>query len=157
MASRPHSLDSLAELDLDILKSRWRKMFGSSAPTGAKRDLLIRLLAYGLQEREYGSLPKAALKQLNVHKAFLDGDLSQGRSGDEVSQLRLGGRLVRSWNGATYEVTVLDFGFAYRGKHYRSLSEIAQLITGAHWSGPRFFGVKKSRNLSKITASVEQA
>jgi hypothetical protein len=60
---------------------------------------------------------------------------------------------VRSWNGATHEVTVVERGFAYRGKHYRSLSEVAEAITGAHWSGPRFFGLKKVRSKTVSTSA----
>jgi hypothetical protein len=59
--------------------------------------------------------------------------------------LRLGARLVRIWKGATHEITVVERGFAYRGQSYRSLTEIAKAITGAHWSGPRFFGLKAAR------------
>jgi hypothetical protein len=59
--------------------------------------------------------------------------------------LRLGARLIRTWKGTTHEITVVERGFAYRGRRYRSLTEIAQAITGAHWSGPRFFGLKTAR------------
>jgi hypothetical protein len=57
----------------------------------------------------------------------------------------LGARLIRTWKGATHEITVVERGFAYCGRRYRSLTEIAQAITGAHWSGPRFFGLKTAR------------
>jgi hypothetical protein len=56
--------------------------------------------------------------------------------------LKLGSRLVRTWGDARHEVTVIEDGFAYRGKAYGSLSEVARAITGARWSGPRFFGIK---------------
>ena len=55
--------------------------------------------------------------------------------------LRPGTRLVREWNGRTHVVDVSEDGFAFDGKTYRSLSAIAKRITGAHWSGPRFFGL----------------
>ena len=147
MARPPRTtLDQLAHLDLETLKPLWSKTFGSSPPEGAKRELLIRLLAHGLQERAHEPLSRATRKSLLV-RATPSGDHAQGISVEEgVSTLRIGARLVRSWNGATHEVTVLDRGFAYRGKPYRSLSEIAEAITGAHWSGPRFFGLKKSRS-----------
>jgi hypothetical protein len=50
--------------------------------------------------------------------------------------------LIREWHGIGHQVTIIDKGVLYRGEPYRSLSEIARRITGARWSGPRFFGVK---------------
>lgn len=158
MACGLSSLHSVAELDLDALRARWRKTFGSAAPAGAKRDLLFRLLAYRIQELEYGSVSRGTPKQLQALASSFDRHPSQAAwSVDATAQTRLGARLIRCWKGAAHEVVVLDQGFAYRGKHYRSLSEIAQLITGAHWSGPRFFGLKKSRDTSRPSVLKEQA
>lgn len=153
MARSAGSLDNLANLNLEALKALWSKAFGSRAPAGAKRELLIRLLAHGLQGTAQVSVSRAALKLLRSAASPTNGNPSQIKLlVDGAATLRLGSRLVRSWNGAAHEVTVLDRGFAYRGKQYRSLSEIAQLITGAHWSGPRFFGLKKVRS-SKVAAA----
>ena len=58
--------------------------------------------------------------------------------------VRTGTRLVRAWHGRTYLVTVTDDGFTYEGKTYGSLSALAHHITGAHWSGPRFFGLRSA-------------
>ena len=52
---------------------------------------------------------------------------------------------MREWRGATHEVRVLDRGVLYKRKRYRSLTEVAQLITGAHWNGPQFFGLRSKR------------
>ncbi len=107
------------------------------------KDFLIKLLAQGRQERAVGGMPKRIERQL---------DTALGESNDSIVKLSaesardglgLGSRFVRAWGGKTHEVTVVDRGFAYRGKAYRSLSEIAKVITGAHWSGPRFFGLKR--------------
>jgi len=148
MARLRCSLATLPDLDLDALTSLWLKTFGASPPPGAKCELLIRLLAYGLQVGTHGDLSRAGQKTLFA--SGMDGRSPEAASSEPSSPtLRLGARLVRSWNGTTHEVTVLDRGFAYRGKRYRSLSEVAEAITGAHWSGPRFFGLKKTR--SKIT------
>jgi hypothetical protein len=143
MARQSRTFKQLVDLDLDGLKSSWSKAFGTSLPTGAKRDVLIRLLTYGMQERAHGSASRAMLKSLHGLAATFDSHMPQSEDG--VSELRLGSRLLRSWNGSAHEVIVIDRGFAYRGKQYRSLSEIAELITGAHWSGPRFFGLKNVR------------
>jgi len=53
--------------------------------------------------------------------------------------------LVRQWHGHSHTVSVREDGFEYDGQRYRSLSMIAKKITGAHWSGPRFFGVRRAR------------
>ena len=68
-------------------------------------------------------------------------------SGKPVNAVNLGGvspgaHLVREWNGRTYQVEVVESGYVMDGKTWRSLSAIAKHITGAHWSGPRFFGVQ---------------
>ena len=60
-------------------------------------------------------------------------------------QLKPGTRLLREWQGRTYEVVVLDDGFCWQGTQYRSLSAIARKITGTAWSGPLFFGLKQNR------------
>lgn len=139
------SLTTLPDLDFDALVLLWSKTFGASPPSGARRELLVRLLAYGLQVRAYGDLSRTSEKTLLA--SGMDGRSPEAASSEPPSPaLRLGARLVRSWNGTTHEVTVLDRGFAYRGKQYRSLSEVAEVITGAHWSGPRFFGLKKTRS-----------
>jgi len=144
------SLADLPDLDLDALTSLWSKIFAAAPPRGAKRELLIRLLAYGMQERTHGTLSRGSQRRLSASGG---GEEARTRAqAENAATLRLGARLVRNWNGATHEVTVLERGFAYRGKHYRSLSEVAEAITGAHWSGPRFFGLKKVR--SKIAEKV---
>jgi hypothetical protein len=118
----------------------WRKTFDIPPPEGAKRDLLIRLLAYELQQRTEGRVPRSIAKQL---AAATPANEAVGSEPPPV--LRLGARLIRTWKGATHEITVVERGFVYRGRRYRSLTEIAKAITGAHWSGPRFFGLKTAR------------
>jgi hypothetical protein len=63
---------------------------------------------------------------------------------------RPGSRLVREWRGRTHTVVVTDNGFEHAGKTYSSLSKIAQVITGAHWSGPRFFGLNRHSTLGVV-------
>lgn len=133
--------NDLATFDLDGLKRLWTSLFPSPAPSRMPREFLIKLLAQGLQERAIGGLPKTLERQLgNV----LNDGREMASPDASSSHLTLGTRLIRGWGGTHHEVTVIDRGFAYRGAAYRSLSEIARLITGAHWSGPRFFGIKPS-------------
>ena len=100
-------------------------------------------LAYEAQIKAYGSQSSAVRKAL---KAALKTDQRSSEAGGRLKpalqpSLRPGTHLVREWNGRTYQIEVLDDGFLMDGKRYRSLSAIAQKITGAHWSGPRFFGL----------------
>ena len=67
--------------------------------------------------------------------------IAAGKDRPASPKLRSGGRLVREWNGVSHVVDVTDAGYLWRGERHRSLSAIARAITGAHWSGPRFFGL----------------
>lgn len=138
----PHDL---ATLEVHALKKEWQRIFSSSSPSRISREFLLRLLAQGMQERAAGGMPKAIERQLDASADTSNETTASQQSSSSESALRLGTRLVRGWGGVSHEVTVMDRGFAYRGSSYRSLSEIAQLITGTHWSGPRFFGLKKTR------------
>jgi hypothetical protein len=134
----------------------WQKTFGSRVPTGAKRDFLVRILAYALQEKLEGPLPRSIGKQLAAYP--IDPRVAARKPPPQIHPpaLRLGARLLRVWKGKTHEVTVMDRGYAYRGQKYRSLSIIAELITGAHWSGPRFFGLR-SRKLVRSDSMAGEA
>jgi hypothetical protein len=95
-----------------------------------------------MQELAYGGLSKATFRRLIALTKEL------GTNGviaaDPGSRVRPGARLIREWRGRTHTVVVTEDGFEYAGKTYSSLSKIAQAITGAHWSGPRFFGLNRS-------------
>ena len=131
-------VEELEALDLNALRQLWTSLFPCPAPVRMPRGFLMKLVAQGLQEREIGGLPKDLERALAA--ALRDGVAkpSDKTNGD----LKLGSRLVRTWGDARHEVTVIEDGFAYRGRAYGSLSEVARAITGARWSGPRFFGVK---------------
>jgi hypothetical protein len=103
------------------------------------RDLLILGIAYRLQEIEHGGLGKATLRKLRTLAKSLR---ATGRVSPTPSlSLKPGARLVREWHGRTHTVSVTEEGFEYAGTIYPSLTKIAKKITGAHWSGPRFFGL----------------
>jgi len=155
MTRSPCTPAQLSDIDSDALKALWSKAFRSSPPSHAKRELLIRLLAYSLQEQAQDGLSRPSRKVLSAIAGAPASTKEVATTADASSQsLRLGARLVRSWNGVTHEVTVLDRGFAYRGGQYRSLTQIAEVITGAHWSGPRFFGLKRASAKSAERASA---
>jgi hypothetical protein len=135
MSKLDDDLAALAELPPAQLRERWEALEGSPAPNlGA--PLLRRLLAQRLQERRHGGLPALVRRELLRVAAGEPGPAPPARR-----QLTVGTRLVREWNGRTITVEVSDSGFQHAGRSWRSLSEIARHVTGAHWSGPRFFGL----------------
>ncbi len=135
-------LAALADLDAVGLRAEWRRLYRSHPPKRAGRDLLARAIAYKLQERALGGLSAAAKRKLRAFAEQLDrGD---GTAFDAGISLKPGAKLVREWHGEIYSVMALEQGFEFNGRRYRSLSRIAREITGAHWSGPRFFGLKRA-------------
>jgi len=123
-------------LDRAALIAAWAEVFGTPVPKRLSSPFLRRFLAFELQARERGGLPKGFVSKLT--KAARD---EQSTASPE---LKTGGRLIREWNGVTHVVDVVNGGFLWNGQHFSSLSPIARAITGARWSGPRFFGLKRS-------------
>jgi len=122
------------------LRLAWRQVHCTEPPLGLSRDLLIRALANQLQERTHGGASPALRRRLQT----LAGEFDRGgASFDPGVVLKTGTTLVRHWRGHAHSVLVREDGFEYAGQRYRSLTVIAERITGAHWSGPRFFGLTK--------------
>jgi Protein of unknown function (DUF2924) len=122
----------------DELRREWQRLYNNDPPR-ISRDLLILGIAYRHQEMAHGGLGKATLRKLQTLAKTLR---TTGRVGPSPSlSLKSGVRLVREWHGRSHTVTVTEDGFEYGGISYPSLTAIAKKITGAHWSGPRFFGV----------------
>lgn len=124
-------------------------------PKKVSRELLVLGLAYDSQVRTLGGLSKDALRRLDTIAASLD------RNGkvdvDAPIRIKPGARLVREWQGEKHEVTALEKRFAYRGRQFDSLSEVAREITGTRWSGPVFFGLKKTSRSRRGQVSVNGA
>ena len=133
-------LSELQQLNSRDLRTEWRRLFRSNPPN-LSRDLLVRAIAYRVQELAHGGLSKATARKLATLAAEFGRDGQIGA--DARPQIKPGARLVREWRGRTHVVTVTEDGFTYGGNPYPSLTRIAQEITGAHWSGPRFFGLVK--------------
>ena len=122
------------------LRLAWWQLHRTGPPQGLSRDLLIRALANQLQEQTHGGASGALQRRLQT----LAGEFERGgASFDPGVVLKTGTTLVRQWRGHAHTVVVREDGFEYQGERYRSLSVIAERITGAHWSGPRFFGLNK--------------
>ena len=135
----------LSDLPRHDLLERWKALYRSKPPKGISRALLIRALAYQLQVKRWGGLTSGSLRRL---RKVAGGSAPETKAAPSSSRPRLqpGARLLREWNGKTHQVEVVETGFLWRGKHYRSLSAVARAITGARWSGPRFFGLQGTRN-----------
>jgi hypothetical protein len=148
----PSRLKRLQELDGSALREEWRRL-SRSEPPRISRDLLVRALAYRVQELEFGGLPKWARQSL-VGSA-IDPSEAEGAPKPKPARPRLkpGARFMREWHGRTHSVAVLDDGFEFEGKRYRSLTQIAREITGAHWSGPRFFGLAKRKAEAELDSA----
>jgi Protein of unknown function (DUF2924) len=127
-----------ASASLDELRQEWRRLYHCEPPR-LSRDLLVRWIGYRIQELQHGGLGKSTRRKLKtLAKMFR----TEGRvAPDPGLSLKAGARLVREWHGCTHTVTVTEDGFDYAGVTYPSLTKIAKKITGAHWSGPRFFGL----------------
>ena len=133
------NLDEIANLDRSELVKHWQKLYGNEAPRGISQQLLVRAIAYKMQEKVIGGLKPATLCFL----AKVVEDTAAGRKINvPAAVIKTGTRLLREWHGITHEVIVQDSGVQYKGKQYKSLSEVARAITGARWSGPLFFGLK---------------
>ena len=139
MADTIKEIADLADMKTIELKERWRRIYRAKPPAGISRDLLIRSAAYQIQEKELGGLGRAVKHRLRA----LAQKMGSGGSAsfDLGPSLKPGAKLIREWRGRAYSVIALEDGFDFEGRRYPSLSIIAREITGAHWSGPRFFGL----------------
>jgi Protein of unknown function (DUF2924) len=136
----------LPKLSQDELKALWREYFGVEPPA-YRRGFLIRGLAHRLQELTYGGLKPAYQVRLDAAIEGAEKPNGAGRPGRRARQdvhLLEGTKLLREWRGVAHEVTVVDGGYEHQGKRYRSLSAVARAITGTQWSGPLFFGLRKT-------------
>jgi len=136
---------SLSKLGIDELRERWTAMFAKAPSRDISRSFLTRAIAYRLQEKVFGGL-KPSTQRLLAEFAY---DGANGSAAVRSRILRPGSVLVREWRGISHQVSVLEKGFSFRGKRYRSLSEVAREITGTQWSGPLFFGLKRSHEESR--------
>jgi hypothetical protein len=133
-------LARLSELTIFELRGEWRRLHRMPPPRRISRDLLVRGITHQLQERSLGGLSKSLMRRLE----HLDGDpvAHAARKPFPPLSLKPGTRLVREWRGVTHTVLVHADGVEWNDQRYKSLSIVARQITGAHWSGPRFFGLR---------------
>jgi hypothetical protein len=141
LSAKPANLTLSTSANLEELRREWRRLYHRDPPR-LSRDLLVRGIGYRLQELQHGGLSNSTRRKLKtLAKMFR----AEGRvAPDPGLSLKPGARLIREWHGRTHTVTVTEDGFDYAGVTYPSLTKIAKKITGAHWSGPRFFGLVRA-------------
>ena len=126
------------KMSRDDLLGTWKDVCPGPVPHRMSTAFLRQVLCFEAQARMHGGFAKTFRQRLGKAAA------KKPRAKNKQA-LQVGSRLLREWNGITHSVEVTDRGFAWNGKTYRSLSVIARTITGAHWSGPRFFGLGKTQ------------
>ena len=151
-ASLPRILADLEGLGIEGLHRQWRNHLGGEAPVHLPRWLFSRVLGHRLQTAAFGDIDKATWRMIQGEgeggaRAPFDRRDPQTRDGVE---LKVGALLVREWWGKLERVMVLDEGFAWNGKTYGSLSQIAKAMTGTSWNGHRFFGLRQGKEAAKV-------
>ncbi len=133
-------LAALPRMSKADLRAEWRRLFRSQPPPRLGRDLMVLALGWKIQEKAHGGLTLAEKRRLTQ----IADDLKVHGRPPPRSAIRLkpGAKLIREWHGKTHHVLVLDEGFEWNHRSWRSLSVIAREITGTPWSGPRFFGLQ---------------
>jgi len=132
-------ISRLFELKVSALKQQWRDVYGNEPPPRASKKLLASAIAYKIQERAFGGLKPSIIRLLERASEEADGRQIPRR----FTRASTGTVLIREWQGKSHHVTVLERGgVLYRTKSYRSLSQVARVITGCRWSGPLFFGLR---------------
>ena len=135
-------LERLPKMPIVELRRRYQELFRAGPPKAFGPDLLRRSIAHRIQVRAYGGLSQEHQRLLDqlvkAAQAKPNGRLELPR------RIKPGSELVRTWNRRTYRVVVMEKGFAWEGKTFSSLSEIALEITGTKWNGPRFFGLRSA-------------
>src|SRR3984893_4486726 len=149
------ALSRLPKLDIYELRKEWRFLYKTDVSPHLSGELLIRAVAYRIQEVALGGLRPEPQRQLR----HIAQELKQtgGAAKRFRPQLKPGTQLMREWQGRTYEVVVLDDGFSWQGTRCNSLSAIARKITGTAWSGPLFFGLKQTRSASRCDPTLIKA
>ena len=137
----------LPDLSLLELRHRWKTLFGHPAPKSLRRNFLARAVAYQMQVEAYGGLSDATKRRLReIADAVRNGD---GNAMLGSSRIKPGTQMIRQWQSTTHTVTALAEGFEWNGRTYKSLSAVANAITGTNWNGFAFFGLKRAPSGNK--------
>jgi len=137
-------LAGLKAMTVNELKAEWQTLMGSTPPNNS-RTFLEQRVAYRIQELTYGGLPKPVSRLLDALAAEVEGKKVRSAVISDPRNPVIGTRLVREWDGVEHVITVLQGGFDWQGRRYKSLSAIARDITGTQWNGYRFFGLRENK------------
>ena len=156
----------LRDLDLAALRQRWQKLYGRPAPAHLPQYLLFRIMAYKIQADAFGNLDRETIRFLDaVAQDWKKRKAAGARSSKAPPpippvpprrSLKPGTLLAREHDGELHRVVVMQDGFAWKGRTYGSLSEVARAITGTNWSGPRFFGLKADPKPARVPADERE-
>jgi hypothetical protein len=141
-AAVSRKIAELPNLNKAQLLPSWAENFKTPPPPKLRKELMVPILAYRIQEREFGGLSHGARKRLREIAASLRTEKTPRPNADSGPES--GTKLIRSWHGEVHDVIATGSEYLYRGRPYSSLSKIANEITGTRWSGPLFFGVRKA-------------
>ncbi|MBI3700870.1 MAG: DUF2924 domain-containing protein [Afipia sp.] len=144
------ALKALSRARLANLRQRYQALFGRDPPDALGPDLLRRSIAHHIQTRAYGGLSAKTRRDLDREARVVADNPTKAVCLSR--KIKSGSELIRVWNGKTYRVVVSPNGYLFEGNHFSSLSEIASLITGTNWNGPRFFGLRS--RTEKTAANV---
>ena len=145
----------LPALSLLELRNRWKTLFGHPAPKSLRRNFLARAVAYQMQVEAYGGLSVATKRRLReIANAVRTGDANAMLGS---SRIKPGTQMIRQWQNTTHTVTALVEGFEWNGRTYKSLSAVANAITGTNWNGFAFFGIKRAPSGNKNASGPRRA
>lgn len=148
------AIAALSSLPTSELRRQWQQLHRSVTPAYLSRDLMVRAIAWELQAKVHGGLKPSVKRRLLALRESLDSQ--KQLKGNGRSSLKPGARLLREWQGKTHQVLVLEEGFEYEGNRFQSLTQLAQRITGVHWSGPRFFGLADGKKQGPAVGDVDE-
>lgn len=143
---------ALEDMTIPELREEYARVFGEE--TRSKHKVFLRKrIVWGLQAREYGGLSERALRRAEELASESNLTLTAPKSWTEDRPFRPkrpapvlpGSQITREYKGQQISVTVLPSGFEWKGDIYRSLSAVAKAVTGSHWNGSLFFGLRKGR------------
>lgn len=136
--------EALAAMDGDALRQVWRDRLATPVPKYASPEILRGELTLQRRLDEIGGWPPGVKRRIDaLVREFEASRIGKPKPSTPATRLSAGMRLIRTYKGVAHEVVVLEKGFAWEGKVWPSLSEIATTITGVKWSGPLFFGLRK--------------
>lgn len=149
-------LAALDIMDSRALRQRWRDVYGTEPPPKIQSGLLRLAVAYCIQEKAFGGLKPSTKRKLESYAALAADRRARGFKAKEHNSptLSIGTQLLREWSGTTHLVDVVDDGFLWKGRTFRTLSAVAGAITGSKWSGPRFFGLNAKASAGQREATL---